>query len=95
MANVILDGIKDYGFMHSSDFLNEALIYAISLDLHSVGDYMESRLQKVPYMDTQPLKVSKMFEKYSKKVIKDSKVIDSPSLGKYCQFITPIWAAQS
>ena len=71
--------------MHSSDFLSEALIKSISLDLLSVGDYMESRLLKVPYMEIQPLKVSRMFEMYSKKkVIKDAKVIDSPSLGKYC-----------
>ena len=58
--------------MHSSDFLSEALIKSISLDLLSVGDYMESRLLKVPYMEIQPLKVSRMFEMYSKKVIKDA-----------------------
>ena len=52
MANVILGGIQDYGFMHSSDFISEALIKSISLDLLSVGDYMESRLLKVPYMET-------------------------------------------
>ena len=50
MANVILEEIKDYSFMHSSNSVNDALIKAISFGLTGVGPYMESRLKKVSHM---------------------------------------------
>lgn len=47
MADVIFKHIKDYGFMHSSQLINESVIKALELALPSIGDYMESRLIKV------------------------------------------------
>ena len=85
MANVILEEIKDYGFMHSSHTINDVLIKAISFGLSSVESYMESRL----------LKVSHMFESYTGKAFKDSKVKESPSMGEYCSLVTPIWTPES
>ena len=85
MANVILEEIKDYGFMHSSHSVNESLLKAISFGLSSVGSYMESRL----------MHVSHMFESYTGKAFKDKKVKESPSMGEYCSLVTPIWTQES
>ena len=84
MADIILEEIKDYGFMHSSHSVNDSLIKAISFNLSSVGRYMESRL----------LKVSHMFESYTGKAFKDSKIKESPSMGEYCSLVTPIWTPE-
>ena len=84
MADIILEEIKDYGFMHSSHLVNDSLIKAISFNLSSVGRYMESRL----------LKVSHMFESYTGKAFKDSVRKESPSMGEYCSLVTPIWTPE-
>lgn len=44
MAEVIFKYVKNYGFLHSSPFINDAIIKAIEMSLPSIGDYMESRL---------------------------------------------------
>ena len=49
MAEVIFNNIKDYGFMHSSQLINEGVIQAIKLNLPSLGDYLDSRLIAVKH----------------------------------------------
>lgn len=44
MAEVIFDGIKGYGFMHSSYFITSAVIKATSLGLDCIKEYFEGRL---------------------------------------------------
>ena len=47
MAEVIFDNIKNYGIMQSSSLINEAIIEAVKRSLPGIGDYFDSRLQKV------------------------------------------------
>lgn len=49
MAEVIFKNIKEYGFMHSSQLINESIIQATKLQLPSLGDYLESRLKQVSH----------------------------------------------
>lgn len=44
MAEVIFKYIKEYSFLHSSPFINDAIIKAIEISIPSIGDYLESRL---------------------------------------------------
>ena len=46
IADEIFRGIKDYGYCHSSNFLSEAIIEAISENLASVLDYLDARLKE-------------------------------------------------
>lgn len=50
MADLIFSYIKDYGFMHSSQLIHEAIIKATKRALPSIGDYFESRLILVDYI---------------------------------------------
>ena len=43
MAEVILRGIKDYGLLHSSQFIVDAVIEATSQGLPSIKEYFESQ----------------------------------------------------
>ena len=47
MADAILDGIKDYGFMHSSYFITEAITKATKMSLPSIFEYLDNRLENV------------------------------------------------
>ena len=49
MAEVILEGIKNYGFMHSSFFIVEAVIRATELGLPAIKDYLERRLKSIDH----------------------------------------------
>ena len=49
MAEVIFHGIKHYGFMHSSQFITEAVIAATRLGLESLREYLKSRMMKVDH----------------------------------------------
>lgn len=42
MADAIFEGIKDYGFMHSSFFITEALTKATKMSLPSIFEYLEN-----------------------------------------------------
>lgn len=44
MAEVIFKYMKEYSFLHSSPFVNDAIIKAIEISIPSIGDYLESRL---------------------------------------------------
>ena len=52
MAEVIFENIKNYGIMHSSMLINEALIEAVKRSLPGIGEYFDSRLQKVDHCFT-------------------------------------------
>ena len=52
MAEVIINGIKDYGFMHSSHFIVEAVTRATKLGLPSIIDYFGHRLRTVEHSFT-------------------------------------------
>lgn len=47
MADAILDGIKAYGFMHSSHFITKAVTQAIKMSLPSIKEYLEHRMEDV------------------------------------------------
>ena len=49
MAEIIFEYIKDYGFMHCSHLINEAVIQATRLSLANIGAYLESRLKEVKH----------------------------------------------
>ena len=49
MAEVIFKYIKEYGFMHSSQLINEGVIQAVKTNLPSLGDYLDSRLKKIDH----------------------------------------------
>ena len=49
MAEVIFSYLCEYGFMHSSSLINEAIIHAIEMSLPSIGDYLDSRLKTVSH----------------------------------------------
>ena len=45
MAQEIFMAIKDYGLMHSSFFLNDAVIKSIELNIFSIREYLEGRFK--------------------------------------------------
>ena len=49
MAEYIFTKLKDYSFMHSSQFITNAVIEATSLGLPSMLQYFDSRLKKVSH----------------------------------------------
>ena len=49
MAEVIFDHLKNYGIMHSSTLINEAIIEAVKRSLPGIGEYFDSRLQSVKH----------------------------------------------
>lgn len=73
MAEVIIDSIKDYGIMHSSNIINESLIKATRMGLEPMSDYFDSRLKKV----------SHTFESSTQKPMKDARLMESPTFGDY------------
>ena len=81
MAEVIIDNIKDYGLMHSSHFINEAIIKATRLGLEPMSDYFDSCLHKV----------SHCFDSTTQQPILDSVKKESPTFGTYGSITTPIW----
>ena len=73
MANIIFEGIAEYGFMHCSYQISEALIRATRLALPSIGDYFESRLKKVKHF----------FKSTTQRDINPENRMESPSMGEY------------
>lgn len=43
-GGMIFDQTKDYPLLHSSYFMNKAVIKAITLNIPGIGDYLDSRL---------------------------------------------------
>ena len=75
MAEVIFKGIKDYGFMHSSYQVTEALILATKVALPGVAEYLESRLQDVKHE----------FKINTQSAIKRNRLRNSSAIGLYGQ----------
>ena len=44
LAGIILDNIKDYEMLHSSQLLIEAIIEATKMGLPAAKDYLDSRM---------------------------------------------------
>ena len=49
MADSIFDGIKSYGFMHSSFFLTDSVTKATKMSLPSIFEYLDNRLETVQH----------------------------------------------
>ena len=50
MAQEIFKAIKDYGLMHSSFFLNDAVIKSIELNIFSIREYLEGRFKAASHV---------------------------------------------
>lgn len=85
MAEVIFDGIKGYGLLHSSQFVSAAVIEATRLGLTSIREYFELRFKKVQHC----------FNIKSQKAIKAKKLKSSPEFPDYGVQRTKIWAPES
>lgn len=73
MADAIFEGITDYGFMHSSNFINEAVTVSTKMALPSIFEYLESRMQPVNHCFTKKTEHG-LTSKLTKK---------APSIGEY------------
>ena len=49
MAEVIFTGLKDYGFMHSSFFIVEAVTKATQKGIPAIKEYLDHRLKDVDH----------------------------------------------
>ena len=54
MAEVLFKGIKNYGFMHSSHFISEAVTKATSLGLKSIKKYLDFQLCTIDHAFIAP-----------------------------------------
>ena len=85
MAEAIFGYIKDYGFMHSSYFITDAVIEASKLYINNIGDYLDSRI----------MKVSHSFKTSTQHEIKSSRLRESPEYGEYGYSLCPLWVEES
>ena len=81
MANTIFLNIKDYGFMHSSHTIIEAVIEAIRVELPSIGSYLDSRIVHVPHL----------FQSMTQPEIRESCIRETPAMGEYGYTRANIW----
>lgn len=49
MVEILFRGIKDYGFLHSSHFITDAVIEAIRLGLPALREYFDARLKNIDH----------------------------------------------
>ena len=84
MAEVIFMGIKEYGFMHSSYQVTEALILATRLALPGVAEYLESRL----------IDVEHQFPVNTQRSIKWGRLRNCKALGDYGYLQTPVCCSE-
>ena len=66
MANVVFRGILDYGLLHSSQFITDAVIEAVRIGLPSVRDFFEARFKETHHcflIKSQKAIRNKYFEK--------------------------------
>ena len=85
MAEIIFMGIREYGFMHSSFQITEALIKATILPLPGVGKYLESRLKDVKHQ----------FVINAPKALKSSRMRFGSQLGEYGFLQTPVCGSEA
>ena len=84
MAEVIFSYLSEYGFMHSSSLVNEAIINAVEISLPSIGAYLDSRL----------IKVEHSFESKTQHAIKEESQRNVAALGDYGICEVDIWAPE-
>ena len=85
MADAIFEGIKNYGFMHSSFFVTEAITEAVSISLPSIFEYLDNALQSVNHS----------FQSKTEHGLNSKFVKQSPSMGDYAMLPTEIWVPES
>ena len=73
MADLIFKNIKEYGYMHSSSIIHEAVIEAVRQGLPSIGEYLESRM----------IKPTHCFQSSTQYQIKSKCLKETYSMGKY------------
>ena len=49
MADVLFRGIQDYGLLHSSQFITDAVIEAVRIGLPSVREFFEARFRETKH----------------------------------------------
>lgn len=84
MADVIFKSIKNYGYMHSSQFLHLAITEATKLGLASAGEFLESRM----------IKPFHCFESSSQYSIRSDRLKSTPSMGKFGLTVTNVWDSE-
>ena len=85
MAEVIFAGLKDYGFMHSSFFIVEAVTKATQKGLPAILDYLDHRMKTIDHG----------FDSKTEHAILHDQVQNSPSMGDYGRMFTNIWISES
>ena len=81
MAEVIFKNIKDYGYMHSSQIIHEAIIKATKIGLKNIGAYLESRMMKVTHC----------FESSTQHMIRKDRIKKTPSMGLFGLIESNVW----
>ena len=84
MAEVIFYGIKQYGFMHSSQFITEAVIAATRLGLESLREYLETRMMRVDHC----------FPNNTQHDIDSDHLFENPAMNEYGRLKTQIWKSE-
>lgn len=85
MAQVIFEEIKDYSFMHGGDGIVDSVINAVKIDLPGIGEYLDGRLKKGNY-----------FNSNSQRPIKDDEKIEGMGdTGEYACMNLQCWATES
>ena len=46
LADIMFKYVAEYGFMHSSYFMTTTIMKALKVNLPSIGEYLDSRLQE-------------------------------------------------
>lgn len=85
MAEVIFDNIKNYGFMQSSTLINEAVIEAVHRSLPGIGEYLDSRLQKVDHC----------FTSNTQRSIKNSSIVKLADVDEIGMIKADIWEREN
>ena len=85
MVEVIFDGIKDYGFLHSSHFITDAVIEATRLGLPSMREYFDARLKNIEHF----------FQSKTQPGIKKDLIKKTPGMGEYGCLHAEIWVPES
>ena len=80
MAEVIFRGIKNYGIMHSSQFISDAVIEATRLGLYSIKDYIDLRLKNVDHLFDSKIQFG----------IKKTRLKENPAMGEYASHFVDI-----
>ena len=84
MAEVILKGMKNYSFMHSSNFTKDAFIEATRLGSRCMSNYLDQRMRHVKHT----------FDSKTQRAIKKKELNESPAMGEYGSLCTGVWVPE-